>query len=193
MVEQQRLGDALVVVLVDDEGLEGRSEVAVVEVLGQLTDQELAVGRLVSSQAVSGIERGDDEVLDVEVAVATKARAGWQLLGLDDRGVVYFQVFVSFAACSRASTLARARAGGGAARGRVIIVAVFIQGAGFDGRTRREVLQPSHLGFEGVHALLELSIDGALLLVACSIVFEQGEQHVDQRGALLRWDDGQWR
>ena len=51
----------------------------------------------------------------------------------------------------------------------------------------------SHLGFEGVHALLELRIDGALLLVACSIVFEQGEQHVDERGSLLGWDRGQWR
>ena len=44
-----------------------------------------------------------------------------------------------------------------------------------------------------MNAVVELSIDGALLLVACSIVFEQGEQHVDQRGPLLRWDGGQWR
>ena len=76
-----------------------------------------------------------------------------------------------------------------------MIIAILVQGAGFDGRTRREIFQSSHLGFEGAHTLLEfgdegvlLFDDGALLLAACSIVLEQGEQHVDQRGALLRWN-----
>jgi hypothetical protein len=82
--------------------------------------------------------------------------------------VVYFQVFVTF---SRTSTLARARCVDASARGRIILIALFVQGAGFDGRARREGFQLSHLRFEGVHALLEFGDESTVLFVSCLILF----------------------
>ena len=96
LAEQQRLGDALVVVLVHDEALQGRTEVSIVEVCGQFGDEAFTGGGVISSQAVAGIEGFDEEVLDDEVAVAAQARAGRQVLRCNDGGVVDFELFVAF-------------------------------------------------------------------------------------------------
>ena len=77
----------------------------IVEVCGQFGDEVFTVGGFISSQAVLGIEGRDEEVLDGEVAVAAKARPGWQVLGVDDDTAVDAEAFVAF---SRAPALALA-------------------------------------------------------------------------------------
>ena len=70
LAQQQRLSDALVVVLVDDVADKRRAEVGVVQMRGQLPDEALAVGGLIARESVAGVERLNDEVLDEEVLVA---------------------------------------------------------------------------------------------------------------------------
>ena len=43
-----------------------------------------------------------------------------------------------------------------------------------------------------MYALLEFGDQGAMLLVGGLILLEHGEQYVDEWGAFLRWDAGQW-
>ena len=138
LAEEQRLGDALVVVLVHDEALQGRSEVSIVEVCGQFGDEGFTGGGVISSQAVAGIEGFDEEILDDEVAVAAQARAGRQVLRRDDGGVVDFELFVAFSRAPRFAlgVLPGVATPGG---GRLIVVVMFVQGARFDVRAWGQV------------------------------------------------------
>lgn len=72
LTEQQRLGDALVVMLVHDVADEGGTEVGVVQMLGQLADPALAAGSVIAREAVAGIERLYHQVLDEEVLIAAQ-------------------------------------------------------------------------------------------------------------------------
>ena len=59
-------------VLVDDVADGGGAEMGVVEILGQLTDEVLTGGGLIACQAVAGVERLNEEVLDEEVLIAAQ-------------------------------------------------------------------------------------------------------------------------
>ena len=64
------------------------------------------------------------------------------------------------------------------AGGRVVVIGLGVQGAGFDVRARRKPFEPAHLGLEGAHL-------SAHLKALCALVFEQSEQHLDRGGLLL--------
>src|SRR5215472_5983488 len=76
LFEQQRLGDVAVVVLVQDVGEQGRTEVAGQGVVGQRRQQGLAVGGHDAFAAIAGNLAVKYQFLDKEVLVAVGGRAG---------------------------------------------------------------------------------------------------------------------
>ena len=75
---KQRLGDVLVVILVDDEGDQVRPEVAGGQDLGgQVGHQVLAVGSLPAFAAVEDDLGTNDEILDHEVFITFEDRFSW--------------------------------------------------------------------------------------------------------------------
>ena len=83
--QEQRLGDVLVVILMDDERDQGRSKVAVgSDVGGQFGHQVLAVGGLPAFAAITDDLRADDEILNHEVFVPFEDRSGWRVGQRDD-------------------------------------------------------------------------------------------------------------
>ena len=82
---KQRLGDVLVVILVDDEADQIRAKMAVGPDIGwQSGHQVLAVGGLPAFAAVTDDPRADDEILNHEVFVAFEGRSGWRVGQRDD-------------------------------------------------------------------------------------------------------------
>ena len=71
LFQEQRLGDVLVVILVEDEADQVGPEVAAGDDVGrQGGDQGLAVGGLPTFAAVAGDLGADDQILDDEVLIA---------------------------------------------------------------------------------------------------------------------------
>ena len=103
LLEQQRLGDMAMVVLVQDKPDQGRTEVAVLQICRQLARYVTAVGCFIYLEPVADIVRLHSEILDHPIFIGSESRTGRQVFRFNGLGLVDFKFggFMPFGrACS---------------------------------------------------------------------------------------------
>ncbi len=98
LLQQQRLGNVAMIVLVRNKSDQCRAEVPVLQICRQLAQYVTAVRCFIHLESIAGIARLYFEILNHPIFIVSESRTRWNVFRLNGLGVVDFEFggFMSF-------------------------------------------------------------------------------------------------